>query len=90
VVRRLANGTERAALREWAAGDGGAAMARLRAAGYGESQRARFLADVAGVTDLVQVDVYTDAYLDWRAAGMPPRWRAQGQAGGRPQGGGRG
>ena len=65
-------------------------MARLRAAGYGEAQRARFLADVAGVTGLGQVDIYTDAYLDWRAAGMPPLRFARGPAGGRPQGGGRG
>ena len=65
-------------------------MARLRAAGYGETQRARFLADVVGVTDLGRVDIYTDAYLDWRAAGMPPRWHAQGPAGGRPPGGWRG
>ena len=85
VVRKPSSGTERAALREWDAGDGGTAMARLRAAGYGEAQRARFLADVAGVTGLGQADVYTDAYLDWRAAGMPPHWRAKGPAGGRLQ-----
>ena len=61
------NDTEKGARHDWMFGSPSRAMQILRAAGYDEPARARFLLRVVGLTEraLDTLELHRDSYLSW-------------------------